>query len=86
MAELLKQGQFMPMDVIDQCISIFAGARGFLDDVAINKVADFERALLEYFQGKGKPVRDKLVEERSFKKLEDEFKAACQDFKSGWSG
>ena len=85
MAELLKQGQFMPMDVIDQCISIFAGARGFLDDVAINKVADFERDLLQYFQGKGKPVRDKLVEERSFKKLEDEFKAACQDFKSGWS-
>lgn len=85
MAELLKQGQFMPMDVIDQCISIFAGARGFLDDVAINKVADFERDLLQYFQGKGKATRDKLVQERSFKKLDDEFKAACSDFKAGWS-
>ena len=76
----------MPMDVIDQCISIFAGARGFLDDVAISKVADFERDLLEYFRGKGKALRDKLVEERSFKKLEDEFKAACKDFKTGWAG
>ena len=86
MAELLKQCQFMPMDVIDQCISIFAGARGFLDDVAISKVADFERDLLEYFRGKGKALRDKLEEERSFKKLEDEFKAACKDFKTGWAG
>ena len=86
MAELLKQGQFVPMDVIDQCISIFAGSEGFLDDVDLSKVSEFEQALLEYFRGKGKSLRDKLVEEKSFKKLEDEFKAACEDFKSGWSG
>ena len=85
MAELLKQGQFVPMDVIDQCISIFAGSEGFLDDVDLSNVSVFERDLLEYFKGKGKPLRDRLVEEKSFKKLKDEFKAACEDFKSGWS-
>ncbi|MEE2895815.1 MAG: F0F1 ATP synthase subunit alpha [Planctomycetota bacterium] len=86
MAELLKQGQFIPMDVIDQCISIFAGSRGFLDDVDLSKVADFERDLLQYFQGKGKALRDQLVEQRSFKKLDEEFTKACEDFKAGWSG
>ena len=85
MAELLKQGQFVPMDVIDQCISIFAGSEGFLDDVDLSNVSAFERDLLEYFKGKGKALRDRLVEEKSFKKLKDEFKAACTDFKSGWS-
>ena len=86
MAELLKQGQFVPMDVIDQCISIFAGSRGFLDDVELPKVNEFERALHDYFRGKGKAVRDMLVEQKSFKKLGDEFNAACEDFKAGWTG
>ena len=86
MAELLKQGQFVPMDVIDQCISIFAGSRGFLDDVELPRVSDFERDLLEYFRGKGKAARDLLVEQKSFKKLDAEFIAACKDFKAGWAG
>ena len=33
MVELLKQGQFAPMDVVDQVMSIYAGTRGHLDDV-----------------------------------------------------
>jgi F-type H+-transporting ATPase subunit alpha len=86
MAEMLKQGQFVPMDVIDQCISIFAGSRGFLDDVELPKVSEFERALHDYFRGKGKATRDMLVEQKSFKKLNDEFTAACKDFKAGWTG
>jgi F-type H+-transporting ATPase subunit alpha len=87
MAELLKQGQFVPMDDIDQCISIFAGARGFLDDVSLERVNEFETALLEYFRGKGASLREKLVVKKSFKGMEDEFKAACEDFKStNWAG
>ena len=87
MAELLKQGQFVPMDVIDQCLSIFAGTRGFLDDVSLEKVNEFESALLDYFRGKGAPLREKLVAAKSFKGMEDEFKAACEDFKSSsWAG
>ena len=87
MAELLKQGQFVPMDVIDQCLSIFAGTRGFLDDVALERVNEFETALLEYFRGKGLPLREKLIAAKSFKGIADEFKAACEDFKStSWVG
>ena len=39
MVELLKQGQYKPYDVIDQCISIFAGSKGILDDVPLTAVA-----------------------------------------------
>jgi len=84
MVELLKQGQYQPFDVIDQCIAIFAGARGFLDNVPLNQVDDFESQLLEYMRANEKDLRDKLVEERSFKKLEDEFRKAVGDFKKHW--
>ena len=39
MAELLKQGQYQPMDVIDQVLSIYAGTRGHLDKIPLSEVA-----------------------------------------------
>jgi F-type H+/Na+-transporting ATPase subunit alpha len=48
MVELLKQGQYQPMPVADQVLSIYAGVNGFLDDVAVNKVREFEEELLRY--------------------------------------
>src|SRR5205085_2426134 len=48
MTELLKQPQYQPMPMARQVLSIFAGARGYLDDQPIDKVSDFERSLLRY--------------------------------------
>src|SRR5687767_7819606 len=48
MVELLKQGQYKPMPVADQVLSIYAGVNGFLDDVPVNKVSQFEEDLLHY--------------------------------------
>lgn len=50
MVELLKQGQYKPMPVADQVISIYAGVNGFLDDVPVDKVQQFEADLLHYVQ------------------------------------
>ena len=47
MVELLKQPQNEPLHVIDQVLSIFAGTRGHLDAIPVNKVREFERMLLE---------------------------------------
>jgi F-type H+-transporting ATPase subunit alpha len=84
MVELLKQGQYQPFDAIDQCISIFAASKGFLDDLPLTKVHGFEEGLLEYFQGPKRELRQKLVEKKSFKGVENEFIAAMRDFKAGW--
>ncbi|MCL4209914.1 MAG: F0F1 ATP synthase subunit alpha, partial [Phycisphaerales bacterium] len=83
--ELLKQGQYTPFDVIDQCISIFAGSRGMLDTVKPSKVHAFEHDLLEFMRGPKKELRDKLVAKKSFKGLEDEFLAAMREFKANWT-
>ena len=48
MVELLKQGQYRPMPVADQVISMYAGVNGFVDDVPVDKIRQFEEDLLHY--------------------------------------
>ena len=46
--ELMKQNQYAPMSVAEMGVSLFAANEGYLDDVPVNKVLDFERDLLAY--------------------------------------
>jgi F-type H+-transporting ATPase subunit alpha len=84
MVQLLKQPQYVPYDAIDQCVSIFAGTKGLLDDLKVSQVHDFERDLLDYFRGPKKDLRQQLAEARSFKGLEDQFTSAMREFKANW--
>ena len=47
LVELLKQGQFVPMPVEKQVVSLFAGTNGFVDEIPLEHVARYERELLE---------------------------------------
>ncbi len=60
MVELLKQPQFVPFDVNDQILSIFAGAKGYLDDVPIKSVLDFEKQMLRHFHDEFPEVIEEL--------------------------
>ena len=51
--ELMKQKQYAPMSVAEQGVVIFAAEKGYLKDVAINKVVDFEASLLSYANSEG---------------------------------
>ena len=46
--EVLKQGQYHPMDVQDQVISLYAASHGYMEDVPIAEIKKFEADLLEY--------------------------------------
>ena len=85
MTELLKQNQYSPMNVIDQVISIFAGGNGFLDDLPLDKVLEFEKQLLQDIHTNHADIYDTLAAE---KKISDETKAALKDaikqFKEGF--
>ncbi|MBD0315113.1 MAG: F0F1 ATP synthase subunit alpha [Nitrospiraceae bacterium] len=61
MVELLKQGQYKPMPVADQVLSIYAGVNGFLDDVPVDKVQQFEADLLHYVQQHHPEVKKELT-------------------------
>ncbi|RLT36116.1 MAG: F0F1 ATP synthase subunit alpha [Chloroflexi bacterium] len=56
LTELLKQPQYGPLTLAQQVSILFAGARGYLDDVPVEKVADFERAFHEYMRANGAGV------------------------------
>ena len=47
LTELLKQDQYSPMTVAEQVISVFAGVKGYLDDVDLNKIKKFEKDIIE---------------------------------------
>lgn len=82
LTELLKQPQFVPMPVEEQVVLLWAGNNGYLDDVAVDKVMDFESKYLEYMR----TVHVKILAElKKAKKLEVEteklLKKATEDFK-----
>jgi len=62
MVELLKQGQYVPMDVFDQVLSIYAGTRGHLDKIPLDKCAEWESGFLTFIKEQRPDVRAKLVE------------------------
>ena len=87
MVELLKQPQYVPMDVVDQVISIFAGAKDHLSDIEVDQVPAFEKALLEYMATTGKSVRDALAEKQALDDdVTEKLNAAIADFKKGFGG
>jgi F-type H+-transporting ATPase subunit alpha len=64
MIELLKQGQYQPMDVVDQVLSIYAGTRGHLDDVPRTEVAQWEKGFLTFIRDQKPEIRKKIAETR----------------------
>jgi F-type H+-transporting ATPase subunit alpha len=86
MVELLKQDQFVPMDVEDQVISIFAAARGFLDDLPVEKVQAFEDGLIKFIKANKADVRNELSAKHEItKEIEEKLKAAIQEYKDGFA-
>ena len=81
MTELLKQPQYAPYDVNDQILSIFAGAKGFLDDLPIAQVLPFEQGLLRHFRDEYPEIVDELDRE---KKLSDDLEAKIRGVVEGF--
>lgn len=56
LTELLKQGQYQPMTMPEEVVSIFAGVNGYLDDIAVNDVGRFETAFLAHVHSTAEDV------------------------------
>ena len=70
LTELLKQGQYSPMTVAEQVISIFCGVRGYLDDIALNDISEFEKKVLQKCKNDKPEIIQSII---SSGKLEEEF-------------
>ena len=81
--ELMKQHQYSPMSVADMAISLYAANEGFLTDVAISKVGDFEAALISYMNSEHSAVMTQVNESGNFNDdIAANFKSALEQFKA----
>ena len=85
MVEILKQNQYVPMDVEKQIAIIFAASKGQLDDLDIEEISDFETGLFEYLDANASDslasiVNKGTISEETGEKLEK----AISDFKVGF--
>ncbi|HEY3571335.1 MAG TPA: F0F1 ATP synthase subunit alpha [Thermoanaerobaculia bacterium] len=83
MVELLKQPQYQPYNVNEEVLSIFAGTRGFLDDVPVREVARFEGAMLKFFRDQHPEIVDELDRTKDLGgDLPEKIGQAIREFKS----
>ncbi len=83
LTELLKQPQYQPLSLAQQVTILYAGVRGYLDDVPIEKVADFERAFHEYMGANAAGVLDTITTSGLLESAtEDQLKSAITEFKA----
>ena len=61
LVELLKQPQYQPYVVTDQILSIFAGTQGYLDDLPLDRVDEFEKMMLTIFRDEHPVIAEELV-------------------------
>lgn len=82
MEELLKQDQFEPMPVAQQVIVLFAGGNGFLDDVPVDKVRQFEKELLRFLSSSHPGIEQAIAQEKALSPdTEKLLRGAIDEFK-----
>ena len=85
MVEILKQNQYVPMDVEKQIAIIFAASKGQLDDLDIEEISDFETGLFEYLDANASDSLASIVNKGTISEAtEEKLEKAISDFKVGF--
>lgn len=81
--ELMKQKQYAPFSIADQAVSIYASNEGYLADVEVNKIGDFETALLAYMRSQHAALMDEIDRTANFNgDIEAGLKQGIESFKA----
>jgi len=81
--ELMKQDQYAPLSVAQMATSLFAANSGSLDDIDVNKVVDFEAALIAYMNANQASLLEKIDTTGDYNdEIVAELQAAIDDFKA----
>ena len=77
LTQLLKQPQYSPLTMPEQVLVIYAGTKGYLDEVATSDVSDYEQKLLDDVRANGKNILDEIATQQ---KLDDALESKMKDF------
>lgn len=84
--ELLKQPQYSPLPLHHQVALIFAGARGYMDNVPVKEIAQFSADLVRYIDTSHPEVVRPIIETGAWNAdIENALKTAVEEFKSGYT-
>lgn len=83
MVEILKQPPYSPLAIEKQIITIFAGAKGFLDDIAVSEIRNFEEGIYVFIESKYPEIFEEIRSKKALdKELEEKIGKAINEFKS----
>ena len=81
--ELMKQKQYSPLSVAEMAVSLFAADQGYIDDVEIEKVLNFEQAMISYMHASHAEMMDRINASGDYNdEIEAGLRAAIEDFKA----
>jgi F-type H+/Na+-transporting ATPase subunit alpha len=81
LVELLKQGQYKPVPIDKQIISIYLGTKGYMEDIPVADIKRFEKEAIEFFEVKHGDILETLKKEKKIsEQLEEKIKKAAQEF------
>ncbi|EFC31954.1 F0F1 ATP synthase subunit alpha [Campylobacter jejuni] len=83
MVELLKQPPYSPLSVEKQVVLIFAGTKGFLDDIAVSKIKEFEDGIYLFIESKHPDIFEQIRSKKALdSELEEKLAKAINEFKA----
>lgn len=83
MVELLKQPPYLPLSVEKQVVLIFAGTKGFLDDVAVDQIREFEDGIYPFIEAKYPEIFEQIRSKKALDAdLEEKIAKAINEFKA----
>jgi F-type H+-transporting ATPase subunit alpha len=83
--EILKQPQYVPQELEEEVISIFAGTRGFADEVPVDQVRDWEADLLRHVESSHGDLLREIAEQKALSpESEKRLEEVIQNFNRGW--
>ena len=86
MVETLKQAQYSPLKVDEQILVIYTAVRGFLSDIPVNQVVNFQRDFLKFMNSNHPEIGQTIVEKQKLDDaLEASINSAIEEFKSTYS-
>jgi F-type H+-transporting ATPase subunit alpha len=85
LTQLLKQPQYSPLSVEEQVVVIYAGTKGYLDNVAVNEVSNFERTLLDALRTNGKDIIDTIRADQKIDGIEGRMKEFLEGFANSYA-
>jgi len=81
--ELMKQNQYAPLNIAEMSMSLFAVDKGYIDDVDVNKVVDFEKAMHDFMRSQHKDLLDNINDTGDYNDdIEASLAKAIEDFKA----